>query len=146
MEVLTYIVIGVVIVSIIILALCLPEEQKEISSGELSATKEGRERLSRLIDSRYGKAPHIDFEGCPKCNGHGRVGYGVTMEKGVATFSTWGEHCPECGGTGIKGGLDYVVVDCPACEGTGVMNNVKCGFCNGTKVIKRDKGEIKENA
>lgn len=145
MEVLAWILVAVVIVAIVI-AWCLPEDKKEISSGELSATKEGREKLSKLIDARYGKAPHITFEGCPRCSGHGRLGYGITMQHGVSTFTTWGQHCPDCGGTGIKGGLDYVVVDCPACEGTGVMSNVKCGFCNGTKVIRKEKGEIQQNA
>lgn len=146
MDVAILIGIAIAIVFVVIL-LTLPKKEKEITTGQLMSTPEGRELYKDIQAKFRGRLPSDkSFETCPSCEGHGRTHHGVIMELGVSKFSTWGEHCPECGGTGIKGGLDYVVGDCPNCGGTGSKDGVKCSICMGTRIIRREKGEVKENA
>lgn len=126
-----------------------PPELRERTTSEMLATKEGREELSRMMDTRYGRTPRQDFERCPDCEGYGRSGHGTSVINGVATGITWGVICQSCDGTGIKLGLSYIVLECPNCDGTGAKDGIKCGMCAGTKVIRRDKverdkGEMKD--
>ena len=120
----------------------MPKEPKQITTSKMMSTKEGREQLAEMIRTRYGRDSEISIDVCPTCEGHGRQFHESKREQGILRLRTWGPQCVDCGGTGIKGGLDYVVIDCPACGGTGEGG---CKVCNGTKVVRRDKTTIGEN-
>jgi hypothetical protein len=127
------------------------------SAMSLLVTKEGREKLAELIAKRYpAGAIKPEVEICPTCEGFGKLGHHTALWNGGATEFTGDEICGNCGGTGIKGGLDYVNVHCTQCGGKGINLGgeeqeigklyPKCYVCNGTGIVKVKKGDVTENA
>ena len=123
-------------------------KRKEITTSQLMSTPEGRQQYAEMLRNRVGRDSKVVVDVCPSCEGYGRVSHGISrnLKDKLLWLNTYGDHCQDCGGTGIKGGLDYVVIDCPECEGTGIKDEVACRVCNGTKVVRREKGEIEKNA
>jgi hypothetical protein len=111
------------------------------SLQSMMATKEGREKIAEMIGNRY-RAQDEEMPivvSCPSCEGFGRMVNKTRVFAGAMVTTTGGPICQDCGGTGVKGGLDFVNIDCPSCDGTGVKDGVKCGMCQGTKIVRRDK-------
>lgn len=128
---------------------------------EMLATKEGREKLAELAAKQFptGKPESLP-QACEKCNGFGKLGWHIVDWEGGPAEALGKDMCPDCGGTGLKGGAkDYMNVNCATCGGKGHLgmdpslnmpNGPKCGDCKGTGVVRvkkvvEEKGETVEN-
>lgn len=155
------IILGVAIIVLMVMQVLrsLPSDEEErIRKGkqrtqELMATPEGRQWLADQVGGSFkdlrngGEIPK--WKPCPTCEGYGKLGHTYKIIKGAKVELTTGDLCPDCGGTGIEGGMDYENVACPSCEGRGAIEidpktgiGAKCGVCQGTKVVQRDKALI----
>jgi hypothetical protein len=133
-------VVGVLITGLVVWWVMHSIPPRTISSSELLATKEGREKLAGILAKVFPPVVKTTFEKCETCEGFGKLGHHIIIQDGGPAEVTSDEICKDCGGTGIKGGLDYVVIACSICGGKGFLGSEtfgpKCQECNGSKVVK----------
>ena len=101
------------------------------------AQHRGRDLLDEIVidlrDAFFGTTHTIKFTSavkCDKCDGNG------TSDGKPAPA------CPTCGGTGFvhaRQGFFAVETPCPDCNGLGKKINKKCGACDGTGTVNKQR-------
>ena len=105
--------------------------------GNEHAQKRGRDLLDEIVidlrDAFFGTTHTIKFTSavkCEKCDGNG------TSDGKPA------KPCPTCGGTGFvhaRQGFFAVETPCPDCNGLGKKIDKKCGACDGTGTVNKQR-------